>query len=200
MRPLNHLIPVVLAGTCILGLLSGCAKAPVEELARAKAAIQAAQEAEADKYMPNNFDNVQKALSAADAEIAVQNEKFALSRDYRKAKRLLSNTTELATQMKVDAPEAKVAMTEQVEANLSAAREIAEETAVDIKKAPRSKGRDVLAQMRVDLDEANSAIDKAAGDFDAGDIPAAARELEKARRLFKKISDRLSTGGTDGLM
>jgi hypothetical protein len=200
MRSSYRLMPVVIAATSILGVLSGCAKAPDEELAAAKAAVEAAQEVEADKYMPNNFQNVQKALASAEAEIALQEKAFVLSRKYGKAKRLLNNATTLATQMKDEVPAAKADMKARVEANLAAAQEIAEETRVDIRKAPRSKGKDVLAQMRVDIDAADGAIAQAAADLAAGDILGAAQKLGNAQRLMKKIADGLSTGGTDGLM
>jgi hypothetical protein len=200
MRSFYRVVPVTIAAACILGLFCGCAQAPDEELAAAKAAIKAAQDAEAEEYMPNNFQNVQKALASAEAEIAVQNKAFVLSRNYAKARQLLNNATELAAQIKAEAPGAKAEMRAQVEANLAAAQELAKETRVDIKNAPRSKGKDVLAQMRVDLDAAQGAIVDAAGELAAGNIVNAAQKLGNAQKLLKKISDRLSTGGADGLM
>ncbi len=200
MRSFYRLIPVVVAGACILGFFSGCAKAPDQELAAAKAAIKAAQDAEADKYMPNNFQNIQKALVSAEAEIELQNNAFILSRKYGKAKQLLKNATDLSTQITAEVPGAKADMKAQVEEGLSSAQEMAKETRVDIKKAPRSKGKQVLAQMAVDLKAAESALTQATADFAAGGILDARKNLSNAQKLLKKIFDQLSTGGTDGLM
>jgi hypothetical protein len=200
MRFSYRLLPAVIAGTCILGSFSGCAKAPNEELAAAKAAMKAAQVAEADKYMPNNFQNAQQALATAEAEIVLQNNTFALSRTYKKAKQLLNNATGLATQMKDQTPGIKAEMTAQVAQNLAALQKMAKETRVDIKKAPRSKGKDILAQMNGNLSAADSAIEQAGADFAGGNIVGASQKLANASKLLKKISDKLSTGGTEGLM
>ena len=87
---------------------------PDQELTAAKAAIKAAQDVEADKYMPNNFLNVQNALSSAEAEIQIAKSKFILSRNYGRAKVLLENTTNLATQMTAEAPGAKADLIETI--------------------------------------------------------------------------------------
>lgn len=200
MRSFHRLISVAVVGACILGFFSGCAKAPDQELAAAKAAIKAAQDAEADKYMPNNFQNIQNALSSAEAEIKLQNSAFVLSRNYGKAKQLLQNATDLATQVTSEAPGAKADMKAQIEEGLTSAQKMAKETRVDIRKAPRSKGKQVLAQMTVDLDAAESALAQAAADFAAGNILDARKKLSDAQKLLKKIFDQLSTSGTDGLM
>jgi len=191
---------VIIAAACCAGVFSGCAKAPVQELAAAKAAVKAAQDVEADKYLPNNFLNVQKALSAAEAEMALQSKTFILSRNYNKAKQLIGNAASLAAELKADAPGAKAAMKTQVEEGIAAAQAMAKETRLDIKKAPRSKGKDVLKQMEVDLNTAETGLTKAAKELAAGNIPDAARSLADAQKLLKKIFGQLSTGGEDGLM
>ncbi len=199
MRLFHCLMPVV-ACACILGLFSGCVKGPDKELAEAKAAIKAAQDAEADKYMPNNFKNLQKALASAQGEIDIQNSNFILSRNYAKAKQLLRNTTDLANEIAADAPGAKADMKEQVEYGINKAQELVKETRVDIRKAPRSKGKKLLAQMAKDVDTADSTLVRAAADFSEGNIVGAKKNLTDAQKLLKKVFDQLSTSGTDGLM
>lgn len=200
MRSFRRLITVAVTGACILGFFSGCAKAPDQELATTKAAIKAAQDAEADKYMPNSFKNLQKALVSAEVEIKMQNSAFVLSRNYAKAKQLLQNTTNFAKQITAEAPGAKADIKAQVEEGLASAQEAAKETRVDIRKARRSKSKQVLAQMAADLDAAESAIAQAAADFAAGNILEARDKFSDAQKLLKKIFDQLSTDGTDGLM
>lgn len=200
MRSFHRLISVAVTGACILGLFSGCTKAPDQELAAAKAAIKSSQDAEADKYMPNNFQNIQNALASAESEIELQKSVFFLSRNYEKAKQLLRNVTDLAKQMTAEAPQAKADMKAQVEEGLASAQEMVKETRVDIKKAPRSKGKQVLAQMKEDLNTAESALAQAAAELSSGNIPDARNRLAQAQKLLKKIFDQLSTSGTDGLM
>ena len=200
MRSYHSLMSVAVAGVCILGFFSGCAKAPDQELAAAKAAMKTAQDAEADKYLPNNFENIQKAMEAAESEIGLQETKLAFSRNYTKAKQLLKNVTDLARQVTVDAPGAKEEMRTRVEEGIASAQKMAKETRVDIKKAPKAKGKKVLAQMAADLDEAENAIAQAAADLSAGNIPDAGKKLGDAQRLLKKIFDKLSSSGADRLM
>ena len=200
MRSFRCIITVAVTGACILGFFSGCAKAPDQELAAAKTAIKAAQDAEADKYLPNSFKNLQEALVSAEVEIKLQNSTFVLSRHYEKAKQLLRNATDLATQITADAPGTKADIKAQVEEGLTSAQEMAKETRVDIKKAARSKGKQVFAQMTADLDAADGAIAQAAADLAAGNILGAREKFAHAQKLLKKIFDQLSTDGTDGLM
>lgn len=200
MRLHYRLLSILVMGIYMLVLFSGCAKVPDQELAAAKAAIKAAQSVEADKYMPNNFKNIQKAMTAAETEIGMQNIKFVLSRNYGKAKGLLKNATDLAKQVESEAPETKVKIKMQVEAGIASAQRMAKETRVDIKNARRSKEKQVLAQMKTDLNTAENGLTQAASDFASGDIIGARTKLSGAQRLLKGIFDKLSTDGTDGLM
>jgi hypothetical protein len=201
MRLFNRLVSLIVAGTCIIGVFSGCATAPEKELAEAKAAIEAARQAEADKYMPKNFDNIQKALAAAEAEISKQNSAFILSRKYAKAKVMVNNAIKLAEQIKEDTPKAKADMIEQVTTGIERAKELAKETHGDIKRAPRSKaGKEAKAQMKADLTTAESMLAEAEGDFNAGDILNAKQKLGIAQKLLKKIFDQLSSSDEEDLM
>jgi len=198
MRSSRHHLTLILAGTCILYLFSGCAKAPDQELAAAKAAFKAAQDAEADKYMVNNFQNVKKALEAAEAEITLQNGKF-IGRNYAKAKQYIKSATDLATEITAEAPKAKEAMISQIKENLQLSKNMLKETAKEIKAASRSKGKKIIAEMKANLSAAESAAVQAAADFDAGNIQSASEKLGQVQRLIKKITDNLSSSG-DNLM
>ena len=198
MRSFHGLIRVAVAGVCILGFFSGCVKAPDQELAAAKAAIKTAQDAEADKYMSNNFQNIQKALESAEREIELQKKIFILSRKYKRAQQLLKNATDLATQITADVPQAKEDLTTQVKEGLISAQTMAKETRVYIKKAPRSKSKEVLTQMVADLDAADSALAQAATYFAAENVLEARKKLTDAQELLKKIFDQFPPSGTDG--
>jgi len=192
MRSFLHLIIVAVAGAFIAGFLSGCAKAPDQELAAVKAAIKATQEAEADKYMPNNYQNMQKALASAEAEIEMQNIAFALSRSYTKANQLLRNAKDLAAQITAELPQAKADIRAQVEEYLSSAQRMAQETRTDIKKASRlKKAKQALAQLTADLDAADIILDQAAKDLSAGNILDARKKLADAQEQLKKIFTQL---------
>lgn len=197
MRCITTLLTV---GACMAVFFSGCAKPPEEELAAAKAAFKAARDAEADKYMVNNFPNLQKAMEAAEEEVMSQKSKFALSQNYNKAKQLLKNATELAGQLAADAPKAKEELRIQVEKGLPGTQQKVKEARADLKVSSKSKEKKVVLQMMADLDQADNALVQAAADFAAGNLPEAAKKISNAQGLLKKTSDKLSSGGLDGLM
>ena len=192
MRSLSRLITVVVTGACILGFFSGCAKAPDEELASTREAVKAAQDAEADKYMANSFKNLQKSLETAETEIKLQNMKFVLNRNYVKAKQLLQNTKDFAAQLTAEAPGAKAELKAQIEEGLTSAKEMIKDSRVGIRKARRSLGKEVLAQMAADLDAAESVIAQASADFAAGNILAARDSYTEGQKLLKKIYTQLT--------
>lgn len=200
MHSIHHSIPAAVAAALCVGLLSGCAQPPEKELAAAKAAVKAAREAEADRYMPRNFKNTRKALEAAETEIAIQNKEFFLSRNYEKARVLLKNATTLATEIAADVPGAKADMKARIEEGISKAHKMIKEMPADIRKARRTKGKDVVRQMKADLESAKSALARAETEFTAGNILEADRHFDDTRRLIKGIVDQLSASETEDLM
>ncbi|MBD3419886.1 MAG: hypothetical protein GF398_07200 [Chitinivibrionales bacterium] len=181
---------ISLAVLCITAL-SGCSKPPQEELAAAKADLQAAEAAEAEKYMPKNYANVKKALEAVETEISIQNKEFFLTRNYGRAKAMLIQAADLAKELKKEAPGAKTEMKAQVEAGLASAEEMIPDTRTSVKRAPRSLGREAIAQMAADIDTADAAIAQGKSAFAAGDILSARDNLEKAQELMKNVFNQL---------
>ncbi len=167
----------------------GCSKAPHEELNSAKAAVEAARDMEADKYLANNFQNLLKALEAAEKEIAKQKKTFFVSRKYSGAKQLLRKTTDLALELKNEAPRAKKEMADVVEENLPIVRDLLKLTDNNIKKASRFKSRQIIAALKSDLSSAESITDSAVADFEAGNIFKASRRLDTVQITVTKITD-----------
>ena len=200
MRLIQSLLTLSVAGACLTMGLTGCVKPPDQEVVAAKKAVQAARNAEADKYLANNFINLEKALEAAESEVELQKQKFVMSQNYTRSKQLLKNVTDRGNQLAADAPAAKEEMRKQVEEGLVSIQKMAKETRVDIRKAPKSKGKKVIEKMKTDLDAAEKAIAEASSDFSAGNVPDAGKKLAEAQGLLKRIFDKLSSSGTDGLM
>ncbi|MBD3346160.1 MAG: DUF4398 domain-containing protein [Chitinivibrionales bacterium] len=179
------------AVVCMTGIFTGCAQAPEEELASAKAAFQAAEEAEAEKYLPNNYQNVQKALQAVETEISLQKKKFFLARSFARADAMLENVSVLAEDLKNEAPKAKVELKAQVEAGLTSAEGMIKDTRAAVKRAPRSLGRKAVVQMAADVDTAESAITVGMASLNGGDILGARENLAKAQSLLKNVFGQL---------
>ena len=94
MRKNNVVIGSLVLTMTVLAV--GCAKPPQQELDSAKAAVTAAEQAEAPKYAPDAWDKAQQAMNAVNAEMEAQNAKFALFRSYTKAKQLIADATNAA--------------------------------------------------------------------------------------------------------
>lgn len=182
---------LIIAGTCIAYLVSGCAKAPNAQYSAAKAALESAKSAEADKYMAKNFQNLQRALEAAEAEMAKQKQTFILTRKYKRVTEMLEKTTTLATELATNAPKAKSDMVAQVKENLDLAKSMLQETASDIKKASRKTDKAVIKELNSYLSEADSVTTLATKDFNSGDVLKAVEELNTFQGLIKKITDTL---------
>jgi hypothetical protein len=200
MRYVHSLLSAALVGACTVALFSGCAKPPEEELAAARAAFKAAQNAEADKYMVNNYVNLQTAMEKAEGEVEAQKEKSPLSRNFDRSKQLLKNVTELAGQIAAEAPAAKEEMRKQVEKGLVSTKKMVQDTRLEVKKSSRSKEKKEVEKMNSNLDAADAALARAVADFSAGNVPDAYKNLTDAQGQLKRVIDKLSVGGDGGLM
>lgn len=94
----NTVVGLLVLAVVVLAV--GCAKPPQAELDAMKAALQAAEQAEAPKYAVADWDKAQQAVNAANAEVEAQNAKFALFRSYTKAKQLIADATAAANAAK----------------------------------------------------------------------------------------------------
>ncbi len=193
MRLFSRKLTLIIAGTCVVYLFSGCAKAPDAELAAAKAALKAAQDAEADKYMAKNFQNIQKVVEEAEKEINKQKASFILTRKYTRVTKLLTNATTIAKEITGEAPKAKENIVAQVKENLTLSKSMLAETAEDIKKASRSKDKKKLVpDLKAVLSSADSTAARAAAEYEAGDVLKASESLANVQTLIKQITDQLN--------
>jgi hypothetical protein len=189
--------PITVGLVAILALLSGCAKAPQQVVDAANTALQAAEEAQANLYVPDLYNAAKDSLNAAMEEINAQGSKFALTRNYGRAQQLLEAATKAAT----DAQAAVAVKKEEVKAeaqNLMAQAQTAmEETKNLLAKAPKGKeGKEVLEQMQAELSGAETALTEATGAMDSGDFIGARDKvkaaLEKANSLNQELADAIS--------
>ena len=149
------------AAVLSVGLIAaGCAKPPQQELDGVKAAM-AAGEADASKWAPEAWANVQAAANAVDAEVQAQAGKFALLRSYNKTKELIAAETKAID----DAKTAAVAGKEKAKNDATAAVQAAKDslkaasdalTAIDgCKKKPKEFKKDFEA-MKAKYDGLNA--------------------------------------------
>lgn len=128
----NRKLAVLGVAALTLVVAAGCAKPPQQEIDALKAAMTAAEQAEAPKYASDAWSNAQQAMNAVNAEVEAQANKFALFRSYTKTKELIAA------------------------ANQSA--EAAKQAGAAGKEAARNAANDALAGARGSLDAATAAM------------------------------------------
>ncbi|MDZ7291639.1 MAG: DUF4398 domain-containing protein [candidate division KSB1 bacterium] len=180
-----------------LALIAGCAKAPQETVDAAKAAMEAAKAAEADRYLADQFNAAKDSLDAALAEIEAQNSKFALTRNYDRAKALL----DAALAAFNTAKDGVAAKKEQVKAEADTLMTQATAAVAEVKKlmakAPRGKeGKEVLEQMKTELSGVEASLTEATNAMTSGDFLTARDKikaaLDKANSLSQELKDAIS--------
>lgn len=176
-----------------LALVTGCAKPPQQAVDAAKAALDAAQQAEANRYLANEFKAAQDSLNAALAEIEAQNSKFALTRNYDKAAKLLESATTLANNItsQVDAKKAEVkAAAEQMVVDLQTG--LTEAKAL-LKKAPKGKeGKEVLEAIKGELTTVENSLVEVTDLMTKGDFMGAKDKLMAGMQKVNSIKEELN--------
>jgi uncharacterized protein (UPF0332 family) len=146
-----------------LGLVfAGCASAPTEEINATKAALAAVQTDDVRTYAPESLQAAENELNKALAEVQTQDNKFALSRDYKQASALLKSAKDLAEKAKSDAEANKAKTKADAEAVIASLPGMLDEAKKALAKAP--KGKDTKADieaMQNDLKLAEEAMNGA---------------------------------------
>ena len=127
-------------GVLLMFILAGCAKQPTEDINTAQKAVEAARAAGREKYIPEDSKKVDDNLAAALNEIKAQDSKFALSRNYDKAKQMLAQVKADAEKVKTDVPSKKEEAKKNALAGQEAARASVKEAKALLAKAPMGKG------------------------------------------------------------
>jgi hypothetical protein len=137
---MKHLLKYFTYGLLVMFILAGCAKQPSEDINAAQKAVEAAKAAGGDKYIPEDSKKVDDNLAAALNEIKAQDSKFALSRNYDKAKQMLAQVKADAEKVKTDVPSKKEEAKKNALAGQEAAKASIKEAKALLAKAPRGKG------------------------------------------------------------
>lgn len=143
-------------------LMAGCASAPTEEINATKAAVTAAQTDDVRTYAPESLKAAEDELSKSMAEVQTQDNKFALSRDYKGSSAMLKSAKDLAEKAKTDAEMNKAKTKSDAEAVIASLPAMLDEAKKALAKAP--KGKDTKADieaMQNDLKVAEESMNEA---------------------------------------
>lgn len=192
---LRMLVPLMVV--VALMFVAGCAKAPQAEMDAAKAAVEAAKTAEADRYVADQFNAAKDSLDAALAEIDQQNAKFALTRNYDKAAQLLQSAIATANAAAAAVADSKEQVRVEATDLITALGTAVTETKALMAKAPKGKeGKAALEAIGADLSaveasaaDANTAL--TGGDFITARDKAKAA-LDKVNALKNELQEAIS--------
>lgn len=132
----NRKLAVLGIAALAMTLATGCAKPPQQEIDGLKAAMSAAEQAEAPKYAADAWSAAKQAMDAVNAEVEAQANKFALFRSYTKTKELITAA--------------------------SSAAQAAQDAAVAGKEAAKNAANEALAAAQASIDAANMAMEELA--------------------------------------
>jgi len=146
----NKLLLSLSAFAIAMFVLSGCAKVPQVEIDNANVAIQAAQAAGADIYVPEAYAALQDSMNATTASIEAKKSKLFKSYKKEKAKLIaivqLGNDVKLKTEARIEELKVEIQNTlAEVTALVASSKEL-------IAQAPRGKeGTTALMAIKADI-------------------------------------------------
>lgn len=162
-------------------LFTGCAKPPEVEIANAKAAVEAAKAAEADRYVPAEYQALSDSLDAAMTEVENQKSKFAMFRSYKNVTAQLNNVVVLAEPVKEYALIRKEEVKEEAQQMLAEATTLVSEVNTLIARAPRGKeGKEALEAIKNDLALVEATLAEVSTLIESGDYMTALDKVNAA--------------------
>jgi hypothetical protein len=139
-------------------LFFACASAPKEEIAATQAAITAAQTDDVRTYAPDSLKDAEDTLAKATAEVQIQDNKFALSRDYKNASALLKDAKDKAAKATTDAQANKAKTKADAETVIASLTPLLGDAKKALATAPRGKDTKAdIEAMQSDLKSAEEA-------------------------------------------
>jgi hypothetical protein len=160
MKKVTMRLVLVLAFSVAASLLFfACASAPKEEIAATQTAIQAAQTDDVRTYAEESLKDATDTMAKATAEVQTQDEKFALSRDYKAASDLLKQAKEKAAKAVTDAQANKAKAKADADVLITSLAPMLADAKKALATAPRGKDTKAeLEAMQSDLKSAEEAL------------------------------------------
>jgi hypothetical protein len=187
---MRHVLVAVLSAWV---LAAGCAQPPADQINAAEQAVKDAQQSGAATYAANDYAKVEGLLTAMKQEVADQDAKFALLRDYGKAEQLAATTKAEAERVKADASkkmeEAKFAAT-QAQHGAEAA---VQSTLELVSRAPAGKDRAALESIKTDAQALKASLNDVQLMLDKSDYLGAQTKAKAIQEKAEAVSHEIQT-------
>lgn len=170
-----------------------CASAPKEEIAATNKAIQDAQTDDVRTYAEESLKDATDTMAKATAEVQTQDEKFALSRDYKVASDLLKQAKEKAAKAVSDAVANKAKAKADAEALITSMTPLLADAKKALATAPR--GKDTKAEieaLQADFKSAEEAVAAATTAMSGEKFKDALAQANTAKTKAQGIIDQVT--------
>ncbi|MGD9488897.1 MAG: hypothetical protein AB7W47_12800 [Calditrichaceae bacterium] len=170
----------------LVGLVTSCSEAPQTLIDETKAAFDAANQAEVNRYLPELYNEAQSKMDSAMTEIESQNSKFSLMRSYSKATALLQSASETAGKSVEAVALRKQEIQKETETLFQDLDNSMKESGILISKAPKGKeGRAALESIQNELKIVETVVNEAKSAQNGNDFLTA---RDKARAALDKVN------------
>src|SRR5262245_33551546 len=187
---IRHVLVSIIGISLVIG---GCAQPPADQINSAEQAVKDAQQSGAATYVANDYAKVEGLLAAMKTEVAEQDAKFALLRDYGKAEQLAATAKAEAERVKADAAkkmeEAKFAATQAQQAAQSSVAS----TLVLVAKAPAGKDRAALESIKADAEALKASLNDVQMMLDKADYLGAQTKAKAIQDKAEAVSHEIET-------
>jgi hypothetical protein len=187
---IRHVLVSILGMSLLVG---GCAQPPADQINAAEQAVKEAQQSGAATYIANDYAKVEGLLAAMKSEVAEQEGKFALLRDYGKAEQLAATTKAEAERVKAEAvtkmEEAKSAAIQAQQA----AQETVKSTLMLVAKAPAGKDRAALESIKTDAEALKASLNDVQMLLDKADYLGAQTKAKAIQDKAEAVSHEIET-------
>lgn len=184
MKMHNALLPVL----CTFALLAGCAQPPADQINAAEQAVKDAQLSGAATYVANDYAKVEGLLGALKKEVADQDAKFALLRDYGKAEQLAAAAKAEADRVKSDAVKKMEEAKHAAMQDHQVAQDAVKSTLELVAKAPAGKDRAALESIKTDAEALKASLNEVQMMIDKSDYLGAQTKAKAIQEKSQAVS------------
>jgi hypothetical protein len=167
-----------------------CAEPPTADVEAADRSLDEARSAQAAEYAPQSLRAAEEQRSQLDAELKAQEERFAMMRDYDKAKELAASTKSSAERATSDAAAARERARQEAADMIAQVRTTIDELKTMLENAPKGKGTEAdLAMLQTDLngmEQSLSEMENAFGEERFLEVKAKAQAVQQSANMMRE--------------
>lgn len=189
---MKHFLNAILIPAALVIVIStGCSNVPQEEIDSARASIDQAKLAGAERYTPDLYLALQDSMNAV--LVRLESEQSKLIKNFSDIKVELEEVIQLADEVTLKTGERKEMLKEEILATISEVKSLIDENRKLLLEAPRGKeGTSALVAIRGEIDAVDAAIDEARIMMDQGDYLTIHEKALAARVSAENIHAELS--------